>query len=63
MARPNANTKSGFRFNKGDKVKFAMAAKQSTVAGTINTQWEFEMTGASYLALGLSAAALFVMAF
>ncbi len=47
VGRPNAKATSGWRWNKGDKVKFAMIAKQSTVTAQTNAQWEITLAEAT----------------
>ena len=58
MARPNAKETSGWRINKGEKTKFALIAKQSSLLSQSNSQWSITIANATSImtSLGLIAA-------
>ena len=65
LARPNALSTSGWRWNKGDKVNFAVIAKQNTGSAQTNSQWVVTLAEATATmsSLAVAATCLFAMSF
>ena len=54
MARPGALSTSGWRRQKGDKVNFAMIAKESSILAQTNSQWTITLANATQVFTTLS---------